>query len=413
MTQPILAARRLGKYYRHYSSPRARLWEVLTGWRTHRADWVFRDVSFAVAPGEAVGIIGRNGAGKSTLLRILSGSQQASEGVVERNGRVAAILDLGVGLHADFSGRENARQLVLAQGVPTARLPELLPRIEAFAEIGRYFDEPVHTYSSGMQMRLGFSVATVLQPDVLIVDEALAVGDAYFQYKCYERLRQLREQGCAVLLVSHDPTSVRSLCNRALLLHDGAVVEEGSPSQVLETYNLLLAGTAPGPAGGVGDGRRGGSGEVRFVSVELRQRGRAAPSPVSGEPVTLALCLECQADTPDLTVGILIRDRLGNDMFGTNTAHHELRLQATAGQSLMIDWTVQGFHLGPGHYSLTVAAHRGADHQAGNFDWWDRCLSFQVLPGRGAASIGPCALEATVTCRAGPSDVASGAGLLR
>lgn len=397
MSGPVLTARRLGKYYRHYPGARARLWEVLTGRRTHRAEWVFRDLSFEVAAGEAVGIIGRNGAGKSTLLRILGGSQQPSEGTVERHGRVAAILDLGVGLHPDFCGRDNARQMALAQGVPAARLRELLPQIEAFAEIGKYFDQPVHTYSSGMQMRLGFSVATALQPQVLIVDEALAVGDAYFQHKCYERLRALREQGCAVLLVSHDPGSVRSLCNRALLLHDGALVEQGPPSQVLEVYNLLLSGSSTvrheeGPDGG----RRAGSGEASFVSVTLLQNARETRSPVSGQPVTLALALDGKADVQDLTVGILIRDRLGNDMFGTNTAYHGLRLSVAAGQRLQLDWDLHGFHLGPGHYSLTVAAHRGIDHQAGNFDWWDRCLTFQVLPGTGMPAIGPCALEATV-----------------
>jgi len=401
MSHRVIAARRLGKYYRHYASPWARLWEVLTGRRTHRAEWVFRDMSFEVAAGEAVGIIGRNGAGKSTLLRILSGAQQPSEGSVERHGRVAAILDLGVGLHPDFTGRDNARQMLLAQGVAAAGLAQLLPRVEAFAEIGRYFDEPVHTYSSGMQMRLGFSVATVLQPDLLIVDEALAVGDVYFQHKCYERLRELREQGCAVLLVSHDPTSVRSLCSRALLLHDGALVEAGPPAQVLETYNLLLAGTAVGVAAGDG-GRRGGTGEVHIDSVALLQQGQPTHSPVSGEPAALALELRAKADVPDLTVGILIRDRLGNDMFGTNTAHHGLALRAAAGQRLYLDWDLRGFHLGPGHYSLTVAAHRGTTHQLGNFDWWDRCLSFQVLPGKGAPAVGPCALEAAVHSRVMP-----------
>jgi lipopolysaccharide transport system ATP-binding protein len=215
MNRHVLTARRLGKYYRHYPSARARLWEVLTGRRTHRADWVFRDLSFEVAAGEAVGIIGRNGAGKSTLLRILSGSQQPSEGVVERNGRVAAILDLGVGLHPDFCGRDNARQMALAQGVPAARLPELLPQIEAFAEIGKYFDEPVHTYSSGMQMRLGFSVATALQPQVLIVDEALAVGDAYFQHKGVCGAAGVARSGLGTLPVQPGAVAARRRLGRA------------------------------------------------------------------------------------------------------------------------------------------------------------------------------------------------------
>lgn len=408
MTEFVIAARQVGKYYRYYPGRLAQLWEVVAGRRTHRPEWVFRDISFQVAPGEAVGVIGRNGAGKSTLLRLLSGLQQASEGVIERRGRVAAILDLGVGLHPDFTGRENARQMALVQGVTTDQLPQLLPEVEAFAEIGRYFDQPVHTYSSGMQMRLAFSVATALRPDVLIIDEALAVGDAYFQHKCYERLRSLRETGVAILLVSHDPSSVRSLCNRALLIHDGRLVDAGPPSQVLETYNLLLADSSgaslsrPVDAGASEDqstGRRGGTGEVRIAGVELRQRDRPTRSPVSGEPVVFTVSLDVQQPVPDLTLGILIRDRLGNDMFGTNTAYNGLALAVSAGQGIEIDWDVSGFHLGPGHYSLTVAAHRGVTHQAGNFDWWDRCLTFQVLPGAGPAMIGPCVLQADVRSR--------------
>jgi lipopolysaccharide transport system ATP-binding protein len=398
MTHCVLAARQLGKYYRHYPNVRARLWETLSGRHGHRAHWVFRGLDFDVRAGEAVGIIGRNGAGKSTLLRVLSGSQHPNEGHVERHGRIAAILDLGIGLHPDFTGRDNARQMALAQGVPPNLLPTLLPQIEAFAELGNYFDEPVHTYSSGMQMRLGFSVATAMRPDVLIVDEALAVGDARFQHKCYEHLRRVREEGTAVLLVSHDPTSVRTLCSRALLLHDGVLADAGPPSQVLETYNLLIADTAIDDAE-QGRGRRGGSGEVHIVAVELTQAGRSTRSPISGLPVALAVTIEPRQSVSDLTLGILIRDRLGNEMFGTNTGHHGLRLDATNGQPLCVEWSIAGFHLGPGHYSLTVAAHRGLDHQVGNFDWWDRCLTFQVLPGKGATAIGPCALDASVALK--------------
>ena len=396
----VLSVRGLGKYYRQHSGARTRFWEALTGRRCHAQNWVFRGVSFDISPGESVGIIGRNGAGKSTLLRILSGGQMPSEGEVVRRGRVGAILDLGIGLHADFTGRENARQMVLAQGVPRSELASLLPRIEAFAEIGAYFDAPLHTYSSGMQMRLGFSAATVLQPDVLIVDEALAVGDAYFQHKCYERLNSLRESGTAVLMVSHDPGAIRSLCSRALLLHQGQLVESGPPSQVLETYNLLLSGdsdlTAALGGGATGAGRRAGSGEVRIDGVELLQGERSTRSPVSGRPVVLQVRLDVRQPVDALTLGVLIRDRLGNDMFGTNTALHGLALDGKTTGPRTVEWEIHGFHLGPGHYSLTVAAHRGASHQAGNYDWWDRCLTFQVLPGAGQASIGPCALDVAV-----------------
>lgn len=367
---------------------------------------MFRHLSFEVAAGEAVGVIGRNGAGKSTLLRLLSGLQTPSEGIIERRGAIAAILELGVGLHPDFTGRENARQMALVQGIAPGELGRVLPAVESFAEIGRYFDAPVHTYSSGMQMRLAFSVATVLEPDVLIVDEALAVGDTYFQHKCFERIRTLREAGAAVLLVSHDPSAVRSLCSRALLIHDGRIADEGSPASVLETYNALLAPGAHLPqAGRADEGRRAGSGEVRIGSVELMQRGHGTRSPVSGVPVRLRIRLDAVEAVDDFTLGFLIRDRLGNDMFGTNTSHHQLALHAAGPSTVEVEWDIRGFHLGPGYYSLTVAAHRGTTHQVGNFDWWDRCLTFQVLPGAGPSSIGPCALDIDVQVHRVPERV--------
>jgi lipopolysaccharide transport system ATP-binding protein len=252
-----------------------------------------------------------------------------------------------------------------------------------------------------MQMRLAFSVATAVQPDLLIVDEALAVGDAYFQHKCYERIRAMRDGGAAILLVSHDPSSVRSLCSRALLIHDGKLVEDGPPAMVLETYNMLLAPDlsrqhkqlAP-----VEEGRRAGSGEVHIESVEFGQDGEPLRALVSEVPTELTLRLDVRTAVPDLTLGILIRDRLGNDVFGTNTHHHGLALPGDVGP-LDVTWKLDGFHLGPGHYSLTVAAHAGAAHHAGNYDWWDRCLTFQVLPAAAPLSIGPCSLQATVGFR--------------
>jgi lipopolysaccharide transport system ATP-binding protein len=400
MTEAVLSVRDVGKFFRRYPNRWAQLWEILTGQQRHEPHWVFRGVSFDIAPGEAVGLVGRNGAGKSTLLKLLTGLQAPSEGSVNRRGRVSAILELGVGLHPDFTGRENARQLGLVQGLSQPEAEALLPAVEAFAEIGEYFDEPVHTYSSGMQMRLAFSAATAVQPELLIVDEALAVGDAYFQHKCFERLRALRDAGAAVLLVSHDPSSIRTLCSRALLLHQGALVEDGPPSIVLETYNQLLAPDASRhqrSIAGAGAGRRGGTGEVLVETVAFRQEGEARTALVSEEPAQLVLDVAVREQVPSVTFGILVRDRLGNDVFGTNTHHHGLRIEPKPGRMRVV-WDLHGFHLGPGHYSLTVAAHAGAVHSAGNYDWWDRCLTFQVLAAAGPASLGPASLGLTIRC---------------
>ncbi len=403
MSLPVLSARGVGKCFRRYPGRWAQLREVVTGRQTHQPQWVLNGLTFDIGPGEAVGLVGRNGAGKSTLLKLLTGVQLPTTGVIERRGLISAILELGVGFHPDFTGRENARQMVLLQGLPVDRVQQLMPLIEEFAEIGAYFDQPVHTYSSGMQMRVAFSAATAVQPDLLLVDEAMAVGDAYFQHKCYERIRVMREHGAAVVLVSHDPTSIRTLCSRAILLHEGKVYEDGAAATVLETYNMLLAPDMARqydeiPTSDEGQGRRAGTGEVHIDSVEFRQQDDRRQVLVSEVPVQLVVQLEVREPIPDLTVGILIRDRLGNDVFGTNTHYHGLALPRQPGRQ-ELTWDLSGFHLGSGYYSLTVAAHAGAEHPAGNYDWWDRCLTFQVLPPNAVLSIGPCSLGATVTSR--------------
>lgn len=395
----VLRAQGVGKYFAVYPSRWARLLEIATGRTRHQPHWVFQDLSFKVQAGESVGIVGRNGAGKSTLLRMLAGLQQPSVGHIESSGTVSAILELGLGFHPDFTGRANALQLLLMQGLPEHQAQRLVPAVQDFSEIGAYFDQPVHTYSTGMQMRLAFSVATAVQPALLIVDEALAVGDAYFQHKCYERIRALRDGGAAVLLVSHDPAAVRSLCGRALLLHEGRIVEDGPPEPVLETYNALLAPelsrqyqglTAMGQ--GAPSGRRSGSGEVRITAVRWLQDGQARVVLVSGEPAQLQIDFEVHQAVDDLSIGLAIRDRLGNEMFGTNTHYHRQALALQPGH-YTLQWQVPGFHLGTGHYSLTLAAHSGASHVAANYDWWDRCLGFQVIHGNAPFAVGPCVLD--------------------
>ncbi|MBK8538333.1 MAG: ABC transporter ATP-binding protein [Candidatus Competibacteraceae bacterium] len=223
----------LGKAYKRYPNRWSRLleWFAPGDRPRHQAHWVMRGVSFSVTPGEAVGIIGNNGAGKSTLLKIITGTTQASEGSVEVSGRIAALLELGMGFHPDFSGRQNVFMAGQLLGHSVATLHQHFAEIEAFAEIGDYIDQPVRTYSSGMQVRLAFSVATAIRPDILIVDEALSVGDAYFQHKSFARIRQFRDQGTTLLFVSHSPGAVKTLCNRVILLDQGIMARDGAPTR--------------------------------------------------------------------------------------------------------------------------------------------------------------------------------------
>ena len=239
----VITVRGVGKSYRRYPRPSHRLWEWVSGGRVvrHETFWALREVDFSVAEGESIGVIGLNGAGKSTLLKILTGTTRPTEGEVQVRGRTAALLELGLGFHPDFTGRQNAMMAGQLMGLATPQLAALMPEIEAFAEIGPYVDQPIRTYSTGMTVRLAFAVATATRPEILIIDEALSVGDAYFQHKCVQRIREFQAAGTTILFVSHDPVAVRTLCRRALLLDAGRLIQDGPSDLVLDYYNALIA----------------------------------------------------------------------------------------------------------------------------------------------------------------------------
>lgn len=228
----------LGKAYRQYPTRWSRLTEWLMPFARprHQLKWVLQDLNFEISPGESVAIMGVNGAGKSTLLKIITGTTHATTGNVSIQGRVAALLELGMGFHPDFTGRQNAVMGGQLLGYSLSEINELMPHIEAFAEIGEYIDEPVRKYSSGMQVRLAFAVATATRPDVLIVDEALSVGDARFQAKCYQRVASFIKEGTTLLLVSHSADDVVKHCQRAILIKNGRIEMDGSSRDVTNRY---------------------------------------------------------------------------------------------------------------------------------------------------------------------------------
>jgi len=266
----------LGKAYKRYPSKAARAFEWISGRPRHTKSWVLRDISFRVEPGEAVGIIGVNGAGKSTLLKLITGTTQPTTGRVEIQGRVAALLELGMGFHPDFSGRQNAFMAGQLLGLRAEEIAARLPAIEAFAEIGDYIDRPVRLYSSGMQVRLAFSVATAVRPDVLIVDEALSVGDAAFQRKCFQRIESYRNAGTTLLFVSHDIETVKKLCDLALFLKDGRLARFGPAKAVCDDYERSLFG-APEPRGDAGQA---------LAAVQTAEPARFDPSLVASCAMT-------------------------------------------------------------------------------------------------------------------------------
>ena len=379
----------LGKAYRRYSSNWARLFEWLMPFpqQRHYQQWVLQDISFEIQQGEAVGIIGVNGAGKSTLLKMLTGNTQPTTGSVMIHGRVAALLELGIGFHPDFTGRQNVLMSGQLLGYSTAQIKALLPEIEAFAGIGNYLDEPVRVYSNGMQVRLAFSIATAIRPDILIIDEALSVGDIQFQHRSYERIRHFREAGTTLLFVSHDKGVIVNLCDRAILLNQGRVAMVGEPEMVMDYYNAMLAQQPKQEiAQTLGDDGKiqtqSGSGEVKLVHASLLDTNGSPIEVVRvGQAVCITLRTECLENVAGLVAGFMIKDRLGQIVYGTNTFHHQQQLQhLPAGTCSTFSFSLN-LPLGSGHYSISVALHADDTHITKNYLWMDRILFFTVVNG--------------------------------
>jgi lipopolysaccharide transport system ATP-binding protein len=402
---PRIVARALGKRYRLYRHPLARLVEWASGDRRilHTSEWALRGVSFEVGDGESVGIIGMNGAGKSTLLRLLTGTTQPSEGSFTVDGSVAALLELGLGVHPEFDGCRNAMLSLQLLGLDDRQVREALPWIQEFSELGSHMDQPVRTYSTGMQVRLAFSVATAVRPDVLIVDEALSVGDTYFQHKSTSRIRAFQEQGTTLLFVTHDPGAVKALCQRALLLDRGTLLRDGPPDAVFDYYNAMIARKEQDEQIEQVErhGRtitRSGSRAAEIVSVRLRAAdGSERETFDVAEPALLTVHFRVREAMPSPTVGFVIRDRLGNDVFGSNTFHHGVAHEpCVAGEELSAEFALD-LNLGAGSYSVTVALHTERSHVEANFDWWDRALVFEIVPGSGPGFTGVAALPLRAT----------------
>jgi lipopolysaccharide transport system ATP-binding protein len=421
-SQTVIQVEGLAKAYTIWSSPAARLHGPLLGrvgqWpflpsglrqlcsrlshESFRNFYALRDIAFEVRRGESVGVIGLNGSGKSTLLQIIAGTLEPTAGSVEVNGRIAALLELGSGFNPEFTGRENVFLGATILGLGRQEIEARFQQIADFAEIGEFIEQPVKTYSSGMQVRLAFSVTTAIVPDILIVDEALSVGDAYFQHKCFAQIRRFREQGTTLLFVSHDPGAVKSLCDRAILLDAGRAICDDAPDAVLDYYNAMIARRESERAIEQVEtqaGRkatRSGNRKAYASAVELLQDGKPARALRVGSRATFRVSVTAREPLDDFTVGIQLKDRLGNEIFGTNTYHMGVPLKPRPGKPLAVEFHVPALHLGVGHFSLTTSLHSADTHLAENYDWWDRALVFQVVPGPQPHFIGACYLPVEV-----------------
>ena len=406
MTKGSITLRGVGKFYKRYASNRAKAAEIFSFGRLvrHTAQWVLQDIDLSVAAGEAVALLGYNGAGKSTLLKLIAGTTTPSTGHVHLEGRLAAMLELGIGFHPELTGHQNILMAGRLMGLSGDEMEASLPGIVAFSELAQRLDEPLRTYSSGMQARLAFSIATAVRPDVLIVDEVLSVGDAYFQHKSFARIREYRSLGTTLLFVSHDFGAIRALCDRVVLIESGKKVKDGSPAEVLDYYHALVldrerqAGIIQQSGGLTGTTTRSGGGEILVEKIELLGRDGLTRSLLNcGENSVLRLTCRVYRDIPTLTVGIMFRDKVGNPVFGTNT-----HLLGQTVSNLLTSETItiefeQQLDLGPGSYSISFGLTDTGDGIGHNYDWKDGALVFELINRDYPPSIGMALLKPRIT----------------
>ncbi|MEZ9778589.1 ABC transporter ATP-binding protein [Vibrio sp. 10N.261.54.A5] len=382
----VLEVRGVGKSFLEYKSEFQRIasWFGFNTEPAHKQK-ILEGIDFSLAAGEAVGIVGRNGAGKSTLLKMITGTLKPSIGSVHVSGRISAILELGMGFHPDLTGRQNVYHSAGLMGFTHEQIDAVIDELEAFAEVGEYFDQPVRTYSSGMQMRVAFSVVTAYRPEILIVDEALSVGDAYFQHKSLNRIREFQKQGTTLLFVSHDRGAIQAVCDRAILLEKGVILKDGDPEEVMDFYNALIAKKESDIVEQItqDDGKVqtiSGSKEATVQDVRMfNTDGRSIDSIGVGDIVDLRIRAKVHKHIESLVLGYGIKDRLGQVMYGTNTWHTKQIInnpKVGSSYEFSIRFPV---NLGPGTYSIQTALVDSDNHLTNNYEWRDLATVFTVV----------------------------------
>jgi lipopolysaccharide transport system ATP-binding protein len=421
VNQELLSAKNLGKAFRQYGSE----WHRIFSWfgvpaRSAGEHWVLRNISFDVGWGEAVGIVGQNGAGKSTLLKLIVGTQKPTEGTVETRGRVAAILELGMGFNPELSGRQNVFHSAGVMGFLRREIERVMPEIEEFADIGDYFDQPVRTYSSGMQMRVAFGVATAIRPEILVVDEALAVGDAAFQRKCFQRIESYISAGTTLLYVSHDIEGVKKVCHRAIFLKHGRLEAIGAAKDVCDEYEKYLFGGRTA----VRDVQRRSVNEGRSARYDDSLKSDCEKSYGDGRAVIERIWLENEAGfTANVFYGkelirikflvrfieavsspvfaFLIKIREGIAVYGTDTGLLKQKVQNfSSGDLVEVAFTVKNV-LSPGIYYLNCGIRDDAGKKPVFLHRRVDALLFKVVQDAPTApGIGLANLEASVQIHA-------------
>jgi len=390
----VLDVQNVTKVYKMYKDNLSRLKELFLKRKYHKEFIVNKNISFQLFQGETLGIIGMNGAGKSTILKIIAGVIEPTYGRVIKHGRVTALLELGTGFNDEMSGYENIFLNATLLGMSEKEIQNKLKQIIDFSELGEYINEPIKTYSSGMRMRLAFSIAIFSEPNIFIIDEALSVGDAHFSAKCIRALKEKKKDNMAIIYVSHDLNSLKVLCDRMLFLDKGEIIKEGNPEDVINSYNYLISKMNDQEEKIVSLPEQSSFGTFDIEIIKVEVIGKKSHSNIlsSGEEGEIKIFLKSKADLKNMTVGIAIRDKLGQDIFGTNTYYHNLTINFEQDKEYIVSFLMP-FNIGTGQYSITAAVHKDETHVQECIHWYDNVAKFEIAGFEGNRFIGLCRLE--------------------
>jgi len=396
----VITAKNISKTFKLYSSPAHRLKEIVFRKKYHKVFEALNNVSFHVSGGETLGIVGPNGAGKSTLLKMITGILLPDEGDIQVNGRITGLLELGTGFNPLLTGRQNIAMNGLLLGMTNEEVELKEPIIIDFAELGIFIDEPLSTYSSGMVMRLAFAIAINADPNCFVIDEALSVGDAGFQQKCMRRIAEFKEQGGAIIFVSHDMNAIKQLCDHAILLNHGQIDASGLPNMIVNKYKQLLTSKSHNKIEfHVEEGKPKSYGTLETVIKQISINGdNTRPTLESGQHASVMVEIESQVDMTNLTCGIAIRDSYGQDIFGTNTFHHEQILTLTKSSTTLIEFKLD-MNIGIGKYTISAAVHNIPTMPDYVLNWHDEVLEFNIVGVSGNYFEGICRLEPKITIK--------------
>jgi len=419
----------LGKRYEIYDTPRDRLKQFFaprlqnlvgqTPKQYFREFWALKDVSFEIKKGETFGIVGRNGAGKSTLLQMISGVLAPTNGEIHTSGRIMALLELGAGLNPEFNGIENIQMSAVVLGMSDSELNRKIDKIIEFAALGEFIHQPVKLYSSGMVMRLAFSVAINFDPDILIIDEALAVGDELFQLKCIRRIQEIKESGATILFVSHSTHAINQVCDRAVLINGGRAIFLGKAKAVSERYNKLLFSldtkrVAHGPkTAEIEDELASAAGELfrkKVITDDARPQGRIIDVGVAGydyrnlcfergEIVQFKVRVCFNADTRDVIMGMMITTGIGVDCYHTNFLCRDLTIEHCVSDQTYLATFEMPLNLNAGSYIVVFDCQYDLRAEPKCVDIFYEALKFTIAPNRLIDDGGIAALNAKIECR--------------